>query len=99
MRQIASFSKHFKSKKNLGYMDIILVDENDKELGRQEKLKVHKEGKLHRAFSVFIFNSKNELLLQKRASVKYHSAGLWTNTCCSHPKPGEKTIDAAGRRL
>ena len=66
-------------------MDIILVDENDKELGRQEKLKVHKEGKLHRAFSVFIFNSKNELLLQKRASVKYHSAGLWTNTCCGHP--------------
>ena len=57
-------------------MDIILVD---------EKLKVHKEGKLHRAFSVFVFNSKNELLLQKRSSVKYHSAGLWTNTCCGHP--------------
>ena len=79
--------------------EIILVDEKDNEIGTGEKMTVHKEGKLHRAFSVFIFNSKNELMLQKRAKDKYHSPGLWTNTCCSHPKPGEKTIDAAGRRL
>ena len=79
--------------------DIILVDENDKEIGSEEKMKAHKEGKLHRAFSIFIFNSKNELLLQKRASSKYHSPGLWTNTCCSHPKPGEDVLSAAHRRL
>lgn len=64
-----------------------------------EKLQAHLEAKLHRAISVFIFNSNKELLLQKRAMGKYHSAGLWTNTCCSHPKPDEKTTDAAQRRL
>ncbi len=78
---------------------IILVDKNDKEIGSDEKLKVHKEGSLHRAFSIFIFNSKKELMLQQRAESKYHSAGLWSNTCCSHPRVGEETIDAAHRRL
>lgn len=64
---------------------IILVDKNDRAIGREEKIKTHQQGKLHRAFSVFIFNDKNELLLQKRALAKYHTPGLWTNTCCSHP--------------
>jgi isopentenyl-diphosphate delta-isomerase len=63
------------------------------------KLEAHEKGILHRAFSIFIFNSRYELLLQKRASSKYHSGGLWTNTCCSHPKEGEDTLDAANRRL
>jgi isopentenyl-diphosphate delta-isomerase len=79
--------------------DIILVDEEDNVIGSSHKLKVHQEGKLHRAFSIFIFNSKNELLLQKRADTKYHSASLWSNTCCSHPKPEEKLMAAAHRRL
>ena len=78
---------------------VILVDKNDKEIGTMEKQEVHIKGLLHRAFSVFIFNDKNELLLQRRAIKKYHSGGLWTNTCCSHPRPNEKTLDAAKRRL
>ena len=78
---------------------IILVDENDKEIGSEEKIKVHKEGKLHRAFSIFIFNSEGKMLLQKRAKSKYHSGGLWTNTCCSHPRAGESLNDAVHRRL
>lgn len=78
---------------------IILVDENDREIGTEEKIKTHEKGLLHRAFSVFIFNSKKELLLQKRALSKYHSAGLWSNTCCSHPKPNEDVLAAAHRRL
>lgn len=78
---------------------VILVDENDKPIGTMGKLEVHQKGLLHRAFSVFIFNDKGELLLQKRASTKYHSPGLWTNTCCSHPSPGEETLTAANRRL
>jgi isopentenyl-diphosphate delta-isomerase len=78
---------------------VVLVDENDKELGTMEKLQAHHEGKLHRAVSVVIFNSQKEMLLQKRASSKYHSAGLWSNACCSHPRPGEKTLEAAKRRL
>lgn len=78
---------------------IILVDENDKEIGSGEKLKVHREGKIHRAFSVFIFNSRRELMLQERARSKYHSGGLWTNTCCSHPRVGEKIENAIHRRL
>ncbi|MGZ3862714.1 MAG: isopentenyl-diphosphate Delta-isomerase [Bacteroidia bacterium] len=81
------------------FEEVILVDENDRETGRMEKLQAHHEGKLHRAFSVFIFNSAGELLLQKRAHGKYHSAGLWTNTCCSHPRSGENTDAAANRRL
>ncbi len=78
---------------------VILVDEHDQQIGTMEKLEAHLTGNLHRAFSVFIFNSNKELLLQQRALHKYHSAGLWANTCCSHPKPGEETIDAANRRL
>ncbi len=78
---------------------VILVNEQDEEVGIMEKMQAHLEGRLHRAFSIFIFNTKNELLLQKRAYGKYHSAGLWSNTCCSHPKPEETVADAATRRL
>ncbi|MGI8581093.1 MAG: isopentenyl-diphosphate Delta-isomerase [Chitinophagaceae bacterium] len=78
---------------------LILVDENDNDLGKMEKLLVHQLGLLHRAFSVFIFNTKGELLLQQRADEKYHSAGLWSNTCCSHPKFGEDISGAIPRRL
>lgn len=78
---------------------VILVDENDNELGLMEKQEAHVRGVLHRAFSVFVFNSHGELLLQRRAAHKYHSGGLWTNTCCSHPRAGEETADAAQRRL
>ena len=79
--------------------EVILVDLHDNEIGSMEKMMAHQKGLLHRAFSVFVFNKKNELLLQKRASSKYHSGGLWTNTCCSHPRPGENNKDAAKRRL
>jgi isopentenyl-diphosphate delta-isomerase len=78
---------------------VILVDEQDNDIGVMEKLLAHQEGLLHRAFSIFIFNEKGELLLQQRALSKYHSAGLWTNTCCSHPRPNETIKDAANRRL
>lgn len=78
---------------------VILVDSSDREKGVMDKLRAHQEGVLHRAFSVFIFNSKGELLMQRRAMGKYHSSGLWTNTCCSHPRPGEETNPAASRRL
>jgi len=78
---------------------VVLVDTNDNQIGTEEKLKAHQEGKLHRAFSVFIFNAKGEMMLQKRASHKYHTGGLWTNTCCSHPRPGEDVQAAAHRRL
>lgn len=78
---------------------IILVDEKDKEIGTEFKMKVHKEGKLHRAFSIFVFDAQKNLLLQKRASQKYHSGGLWSNTCCSHPRVGETLDGAAHRRL
>lgn len=79
--------------------EVILVDHSDRFLGTMPKLQAHIEGKLHRAFSIFIFNRAGELLLQQRAFGKYHSAGKWTNTCCSHPRPGEETIAAAKRRL
>jgi isopentenyl-diphosphate delta-isomerase len=79
--------------------NVILVDENDRETGVMEKMAAHVSGSLHRAFSVFIFNDAGELLLQKRADHKYHSGGLWTNTCCSHPRPGEHVSNAALRRL
>jgi isopentenyl-diphosphate Delta-isomerase len=79
--------------------DIILVDESGAEVGTGQKLAVHQEGRLHRAFSSFVFNRRGELLLQKRAPSKYHSGGLWTNTCCGHPRPGEDTTRAAERRL
>ena len=79
--------------------EVILVDELDRAIGTEEKIKAHEEGLLHRAFSVFIVNNRNELLLQKRASSKYHSPGLWTNTCCSHPAPGEDLQVSAEKRL
>jgi isopentenyl-diphosphate delta-isomerase len=78
---------------------LVLVDQLDREIGVGEKMAVHRSGQLHRAFSVFITNSQGEILLQQRAWSKYHSGGLWTNTCCSHPRPGELVIEAAHRRL
>lgn len=78
---------------------VILVNEFDEAIGEMEKMEAHEKGILHRAFSVFIFNDKNELLLQKRASSKYHSGGLWSNSCCSHPRSGENVVDAGVRRL
>lgn len=80
-------------------MDVILVDERDVQTGTMEKLEVHQKALLHRAFSIFIFNGKGEMLLHKRAANKYHSAGLWTNACCSHPSPGEETLVSAQNRL
>lgn len=79
--------------------NVVLIDEEDAPLGEGEKLDVHRSGVLHRAFSVFAFNARGELLLQRRALGKYHSGGLWTNTACGHPRPGEATADAARRRL
>lgn len=78
---------------------VILVDEFDNEIGLKEKMEAHVNPELHRAFSVFIFNDNNELMIQQRALSKYHSPGLWTNTCCSHPRKDEKTEDAAHRRM
>lgn len=78
---------------------VILVDRNDLQTGTATKLEAHKRALLHRAVSVFIVNSKGQWLLQRRALDKYHSNGLWTNTCCTHPFPGEATLDAATRRL
>jgi isopentenyl-diphosphate delta-isomerase len=79
---------------------VILVDENDKVVGTEEKIRVHQDGgKLHRAFSIFVFNGRGELLIHRRAGSKYHFGGLWTNTCCSHPRPGEALEDAVHRRL
>jgi isopentenyl-diphosphate delta-isomerase len=80
--------------------EVVLVDEKDRPVGRAEKLEAHSTPKLHRAFSVFVFDSSGRrLLLQKRAKAKYHSGGLWSNTCCSHPRPGESVESAARRRL
>ncbi|MFQ6020532.1 MAG: isopentenyl-diphosphate Delta-isomerase [Candidatus Aenigmatarchaeota archaeon] len=80
--------------------EIILVDENDNEIGFEEKIKAHMNGgKLHRAFSIFVFNSKGQLLIQKRAEDKYHFGDLWANTCCSHPRKGETLEQAVHRRL
>lgn len=78
---------------------VVLVDENDQEIGSMDKLEAHVQGVLHRAFSILIFNSDGEMLIQKRASSKYHSGGLWTNACCSHPSPGETMESATRRRL
>jgi len=78
---------------------VILVNEQDKQIGLMPKLEAHQKALLHRAFSVFIFNDKNELMLQQRALDKYHSPGLWTNTCCSHQRDGETNIEAGKRRL
>lgn len=78
---------------------VILVDADDNELGVAEKMKAHRDGLLHRAFSVFLFNEAGEMLLQRRARTKYHSRGLWANACCSHPRPGEDVSAAARRRI
>ena len=78
---------------------VILVDINDQKIGLMPKLEAHEKGLLHRAFSVFVFNDKNEIMLQQRAMHKYHSPGLWTNTCCSHQRDGESSLEAGGRRL
>jgi isopentenyl-diphosphate Delta-isomerase len=78
---------------------VILINRQDRQIGVMEKQQAHRTGSLHRAFSIFIFNNAGELLLQKRAAGKYHSGGLWSNTCCSHPTPGERTHYAARRRL
>ena len=83
----------------MGTTQVILVDRNNNPIGVSEKMEAHEKGLLHRAFSIFIFNSKGEMLLQQRALNKYHSGGLWTNACCSHPEPGEETLSAAKRRL
>lgn len=79
--------------------ELILVDEKDVQVGVMEKMEVHQKALLHRAFSVFIFNRKGEMLIHQRAPNKYHSGGLWTNACCSHPGPGEETLPAAQNRL
>jgi len=78
---------------------VILVDDKDVEVGVMEKMEAHLTGSLHRAISIFVFNEKGEFLLQQRAHQKYHSGGKWSNTCCSHPRPGERLLDAANRRL
>lgn len=78
---------------------VILVNEKDEKIGLMSKMEAHEKGVLHRAFSVFVFNDKNELLLQQRAAHKYHSPLLWTNTCCSHQRDGEENIVAGKRRL
>ena len=79
--------------------NVILVNEKDEQIGLMPKLEAHQKAQLHRAFSVFIFNDNNELMLQQRALNKYHSPGLWTNTCCSHQREGESNIKAGKRRL
>lgn len=78
---------------------VVLVDRNDVPIGTEEKLRAHALGRLHRALSVFVVNARDEVLLQRRARDKYHSGGLWSNTCCSHPRPHENILDAAVRRL
>lgn len=78
---------------------VILVDADDREIGTAEKLRAHREGLLHRAFSVYVFNRRGEMLLQQRHADKYHSGGLWSNACCSHPRPGEDVVAAGVRRL
>lgn len=78
---------------------VILVNENDEQIGLMEKIEAHEKALLHRAFSVFVFNDNKELMIQQRALSKYHSPGLWTNTCCSHQREGESNIEAGRRRL
>src|SRR6188474_2806218 len=79
--------------------EVVLVNELDESTGTMEKMEAHRKPILHRAFSVFLFNNQQKMLLQQRAHAKYHSGGLWTNACCSHPRPGEDTLAAASRRL
>lgn len=78
---------------------VILVDEQDNEVGLMEKIEAHEKAVLHRAFSIFVFNEAGQMMLQRRALSKYHSPGLWTNTCCSHPRPDEKLEEATQRRI
>ena len=78
---------------------VVLVDQNNNEIGTEDKLDAHKKGLLHRAFSIFIFNDNNQILLQKRSDLKYHSAGLWSNTCCSHPYNDKPLVEYANARL
>ena len=82
-----------------GEVMLIAVDERDRQTGTVEKMEAHRNGILHRAFSIFVFDETDRLLLQRRAVGKYHSSGLWSNTCCSHPRAGESAADAAHRRL
>ncbi len=79
--------------------EVVLVNERDEAIGTMEKMEAHQKGELHRACSIFIYNSQGEMLLQQRATSKYHNGGLWTNACCSHPYPGETIETAASRRL
>lgn len=79
--------------------NVILVNEKDEQIGLMPKLEAHEKAVLHRAFSVFVLNDKNELMLQQRAHHKYHSPLLWTNTCCSHQREGEMNLEAGNRRL
>ncbi len=79
--------------------NVILVNQNDEQIGLMPKMEAHEKAVLHRAFSVFVLNDKNEIMLQQRASHKYHSPLLWTNTCCSHQRDGETNIQAGSRRL
>ncbi len=79
--------------------EVILVDEHDNEVGTMEKIEAHEKALLHRAFSIFVFNNEGQMMLQRRALSKYHSPGLWTNTCCSHPRPGESLEEATKRRI
>ncbi|EKE83433.1 isopentenyl-diphosphate Delta-isomerase [Idiomarina xiamenensis] len=88
-----------KSNEDTNRNNVVLVDNSGNFIGIKDKLQAHIDGDLHSAFSVFVFNKKSELLLQRRASNKYHSGGLWSNTCCSHPFPNENTTAAGKRRL
>lgn len=94
---------HHKRNQHMVQIDnVVLVDQHDRETGKAEKMKAHEMGLLHRAFSVFLFRKRNgeiQILLQQREKGKYHCGGLWANTCCSHPRPGETVIDAGKRRL
>ncbi len=83
----------------MNYNKVILVDKDDIEIGTEEKLKAHIEGKLHRAFSIFLFNSQKQILIHQRAYSKYHSGGLWTNACCSHPQPNSNIEKDISNRL
>ncbi|WBL27423.1 isopentenyl-diphosphate Delta-isomerase [Zunongwangia sp. HGR-M22] len=83
----------------MGTDQVILVNEKDEQIGLMEKIEAHEKALLHRAFSVFVFNNKGELMLQQRALTKYHTPGLWTNTCCSHQREGESNVEAGKRRL
>ena len=83
----------------MAHEQVVLVDEHDNEVGTMEKIEAHEKALLHRAFSIFVFNDAGQMMLQKRALSKYHSPGLWTNTCCSHPRPGESLEEATRRRI